>query len=226
IEVPDRMLDDDLLYPVIGDVLGRVAGTEVAALIGLDARATEDRLKALGAAAASSGAVAMFHVVGVTPEAPTLEVASGGSAPGRHVVIGVDELREARAALGRGSGRLEAVSVGTPHLSPTELRYLASLVTGRSSKVPFYVNTSRDVVGRPESSEALTALEAFGATIVTDTCTYITPIIGEIEGVVMTNSGKWAFYAPGNLGVAVAFGGLRACVASAVTGEVELGEEW
>jgi predicted aconitase len=48
----------------------------------------------------------------------------------------------------------------------------------------------------------------------------------EVEGVVMTNSGKWAFYAPGNLGVEVAFAGLEACVASAVGGTITVGEEW
>jgi hypothetical protein len=66
------------------------------------------------------------------------------------------------------------------------------------------------------------ALTAFGATVVTDTCTYITPIMGEIEGTVMTNSAKWAYYAPGNLGVEVALGSLRECVASAIAGTVDL----
>ena len=70
------------------------------------------------------------------------------------------------------------------------------------------------------------ALERFGATIVTDTCTYITPIMEEVTGRVMTNSAKWAFYAPSNLGVAVVLAGLEACVASAVSGAVEMGEGW
>jgi predicted aconitase len=56
--------------------------------------------------------------------------------------------------------------------------------------------------------------------VVADTCTYVTPILRRVDGVVMTNSGKWAYYAPGNLGVEVAFGSLRECVESAVRGEV------
>jgi len=57
-------------------------------------------------------------------------------------------------------------------------------------------------------------------TPVVDTCTYITPILQEAVGAVMTNSGMWAYYAPGNLGVEVAFGELEACVASALAGRV------
>ncbi len=226
LEVPDRLLDDDLMYPVLGHVLGQVAGTDVAALVGLDARANEDRLKALGAAAASSGAVAMFHAVGVTPEAATLEIATGGGALARQIKVGVEDLRRARSALGRSDGPLGAVSVGTPHFSADEFRDLANMVSGLRTKVPFYVNTGRDVLARADLEAPIAVIEDFGATIVTDTCTYITPIMEDVDGVVMTNSGKWAFYAPGNLGVEVAFGGLEACVASAVTGDLVPGEEW
>jgi hypothetical protein len=226
LRVTDALLDDDLLYPVLGHLLGQIAGTEVAVLVGLDHRADEDRLKALGAAAASSGAVAMFHVVGVTPEAATAEEATGGLAPQRIVVIDVDDLTRARAALNQGEGPLGAVSVGTPHFSVRELALLSEMVEGRSTRVPFYVNTSRDALSQAEASGSMAGIESFGATIVTDTCTYITPIMEDVEGVVMTNSAKWAFYAPGNLGVDVVFAGLDACVASAVSGELVMGEGW
>ncbi|MFZ0013139.1 MAG: aconitase X catalytic domain-containing protein [Acidimicrobiia bacterium] len=216
--VPDEWLDNDLLYVAVGLVLGRVAGTEVATIDGLDTRADEDRLKALGAAAASSGAVGMFHVSGVTPEAETL-----GAEPRRRLTVDRERLAAALTTLGGASGRLGAVSVGTPHASATELERLAVLCAGRTSKVPFYVNTGRDVQG--SRVEAVEVLEAFGATLVTDTCTYITPIIGPVDGCVMTNSGKWAYYAPGNLGVEVALGTLEDCVESAVRGTVVVSGE-
>ncbi len=226
VDVPDNLRDDDLLYPVLGHRLGQVAGTEVAVMVGLDHRAHEDRLKALGAAAASSGAVAMFHVVGVTPEAPTLEAATGGLEPNRHVVIGLEELISARRVLNHGEGPLGAVSVGTPHFSVRELSSLAKLTVGLSTTVPFYVNTSRDTLAAAAEMGVVREIERFGATVVTDTCTYITPIMDDVHGVVMTNSAKWAFYAPGNLGVDVVFAGLESCVASAVAGVLETGEVW
>jgi predicted aconitase len=226
LQLHDMLLDDDLLYPVLGHLLGQVAGTEVAVIVGLDQRAGEDRLKALGAAAASSGAVAMFHAMGVTPEAATLEAATGGRPPRRSVVVEVDDLTRARASLNHGDGPLGAISVGTPHFSVRELETLATMVKGLSTRVPFYVNTSRDALSQAVATGANHAIEDFGATIVTDTCTYITPIMDDVTGVVMTNSAKWAFYAPGNLGVDVVFAGLDACVASAVSGELEIGEVW
>jgi predicted aconitase len=226
VDVPDRLLDDDLLYPALGHVLGEVAGAEVAVIVGLDGRAGEDRLKALGAAAASSGAVAMFHVSGVTPEAPTIDVATQGMAPDRESTVGVTDLIRARESLNHGEGPLGAISVGTPHFSTRELEDLAVRVGGQTSKVPFYVNTSRDALTEAGDSGAIAAIEGFGATIVTDTCTYITPIMGEVSGRVMTNSAKWAFYAPGNLGVGVIFAGLDACVASAVSGSIDMGDGW
>lgn len=213
--VPDPWLDDDLLYVALGIVLGRVAGTRVATITGLDDRADEDRLKALGAAAASSGAVGMFHIDGVTPESATL-----GSVPvTRRVRVDTTTIASAlRELSGTPGSVLGAVSVGTPHASEAELGALAALVSERRSSVPFYVNTARETAAG--AAAAVQAITEFGGTVVTDTCTYITPIIEDVEGVVMTNSGKWAYYAPGNLGVDVALASLADCVESAVLGRV------
>lgn len=218
VTVPDGWLDNDLFYVGLGLALGRIAGSEVATIYGLDDRADEDRLKAVGAAAASTGAVGMFHVAGVTPEAGIL-----GGDPARHVPVDRELIVETIGATAASSGRLGAVSIGTPHASSAELERLATLVDGRRAQVPFYVNTGRDVAAA--SAAALSSIESFGATVVTDTCTYITPIIGAVDGVVMTNSGKWAYYAPANLGVEVALGSLADCVESAVKGEVVVSGE-
>jgi predicted aconitase len=160
----------------------------------------------------------MFHVVGVTPEAGTLNEALGERSPQRVVTIGIDELNASRAELDRGKGKLGAVSVGTPHLSLSEVAEVVNLASGRTTKVPFYLNTSRDILDQAVASGVDVGLEAFGATVVTDTCTYVTPIMAPVAGDVMTNSGKWAYYAPANLGVDVAFGSLADCVESAVAG--------
>ena len=218
LNAPDRALDSDLLYPLLGHVVGQTCGTRVAVIVGLDARADEDRLKALGAAAATAGSVGMFHAVGVTPEAPSLSAALAGE---NVEVVSVDStaLQAARDELTTATGSLGAVSVGTPHMSIAELRTLASLAAGRKTAVPFYVNTSRDVLSSAEQAGLGSSLEAFGATVVTDTCTYVTPIMKPVVGYVMTNSAKWAYYAPANLGVTVGFGSLAECVESAIAGQ-------
>ncbi|MGB8361179.1 MAG: aconitase X catalytic domain-containing protein, partial [Acidimicrobiia bacterium] len=219
VTVPDAWRDEELFYVGLGYVLGAVAGTAVAVIAGLDERADEDRLRALGATAASSGAVGLFHVAGVTPEAPTAEQALGGDRPEKVIRVGTPEVETALSRLGSSSESLGAVSVGTPHASLREIESLAEMCAGRKTRVPFYVNTGRDVLDRAETSGAAGKVRGFGATFVTDTCTYITPIIGEVGGSVMTNSGKWAYYAPGNLGFDVVMGSLADCVESAVRGE-------
>jgi predicted aconitase len=225
VDVPDGWKDRDLLYVAVGHLLGKTAGTRVAVLTGLDQRSDEDRLKALGAAAASSGAVGMFHVAGVTPEAVTVAMAAGGREPEERIVFDTGMVRGAIAELTTASStRLSAVSVGTPHASAEEIALLAGLASGQASQVPFYINTGRDVLGRADEAGDVATLERFGATFVTDTCTYITPIMEDRPGVVMTNSGKWAYYAPANLGVEVILAGVEDCVESAVAGRVIVGE--
>jgi len=218
--VPRRLLESDALYPVLGHLIGREAGSAVPAIVGLPPDASEDRLKALGAAAASSGAIAMFHAVGVTPEAPTLEAATAGEAV-PEIRVTPERLRAARDELGAGDGdRIAAVCVGTPHASLAELGRLRDLLAGARPLVPLWVNTGRDVLARAERDGVAPDLLAAGVRIVTDTCTYLMPLIGEVDEPVMTDSGKWAWYAPANLGVRVVVGGLHECVRSALAGRV------
>ena len=222
--VSERLLASDALYPVLGHLLGKEAGNDVAAILGLPADATEDRLKALGAAAASSGSVAMFHAVGITPEAPTLDAATAGE-PVPEFVVSTERLSGARSELGTAAnGRLGAVSIGTPHASLAELERLAALLGTDEPAVPFYVNVGRDVLAETETRGLRASLESSGVRIVTDTCTYIAPVMDPVDGPVMTDSAKWAWYAPANIGVDVVLGGLEECVRSAVAGRVLLDE--
>jgi predicted aconitase len=221
--IPVRLLGEDVLYPVLGHLVGSRAGTSVPVIEGLPADASEDRLKALGAAAASSGSVALFHAVGVTPEAPTLEAALHGEEPDRVEDVTPAAVAAARDSLTTATGdRLAAVSVGTPHFSVSEFERLVALLDGArvADGVECYVSTGRDVLAEVERRGWAGTIREAGVRVVVDTCTYVTPILANRDGVVMTNSGKWAYYAPGNLGVDVAFGSLEECVRSAVSGRV------
>jgi predicted aconitase len=220
--VSDALASSEAGVAAVGHVVGRRTGTAVAAIVGLPAGTPEDHLRALSAAAASSGAVGMFHAVGVTPEAPTLEAATGGERPARSEVITGADLRAARDELSTvGPGTpIGAVSVGTPHLSLDGLARLATLVTDARPIVPFYANVGRDVRAAADEQGLTDGLGRARVTLVSDTCTYITPVIRETAGPVMTDSVKWAWYAPGNLGFDTAFGSLEECVRSASAGVV------
>jgi predicted aconitase len=213
----------DAFYPVLGAWLGAEAGSEVAAITGMPSPIPEDCLKALGAAAASSGAVGLFHVVGVTPEAPDLATATGGQEPLRIITLTAAMLRAARDRLSTavaGTDRIDAVAVGSPHFSVAEFTELDRLAGGSRFAVPFYACTSRAALGAIERSGVLARLVAAGVEIVTDTCVVVAPILPKAGGVLMTNSGKFAHYATPNTGFATVYGSLADCVASALSGRV------
>ena len=111
------------------------------------------------------------------------------------------------------------VALGTPHFSLSEFERRCRSF-GRSIKpgLDFYVSTSRYIRDMPRESGWIAELEKSGATVIADTCTYYSPAVRRCRGRIMTNAAKWAYYAPGMLGVEVAFGSLAECVESAVRG--------
>lgn len=216
--------DSDVFFPVLGAWLGAELGTTIAVIDGLPAATSEDRLKALGAAAASSGAVGLFHIAGVTPEAPSVAAALGGLPPERTIRLTAEMVRAARDRLSTVAGeRIDAVALGSPHFSLDEVDALERLLAGRRAVVPIYVCTGRHVVRELDRASRLTRLAESGVTIVADTCVVVTPILpAAAEGarVLMTNSGKFAHYGPANTGYHAVYGSLADCVASAVSGRV------
>jgi predicted aconitase len=117
-------------------------------------------------------------------------------------------------------GLLDMIALGTPHFSASEFQAVMEALDDRKSKVPFTITTSRFVWDYIKSKGWADALEKSGVTIIGDICSYYAPGINGMKGRVMTNSAKWAYYAPGMLPVEVCFGSLRECVESAVRGEV------
>jgi predicted aconitase len=212
----------DAFFPLLGHLVGQWCGSRVPVIRGIHA-ATEDQLKAFGAATASTGAVALFHILGVTPEADDLDAVLGGRVPEATIEVTPADLNRAWAELTtRRDGKLAAVCIGTPHFSIPEFQLLAALIDGRqvASTTPLYVNAGRWVYDEVAKQGIADQLEAAGVRVVTDTCTYNTPVLPKTDGLVLTNSAKWAWYAPRNIGVDVVFADLEVCVESAVAGEV------
>ncbi len=222
-DVPLDIQRDDSFYPVLGHLMGKIARDSIPVVEGLTTLPTEDQLKALGAAAASSGTVALFHIVGVTPEAPTRDAAFQGRKPGSTVDVSMDLLRTARQQLSTNSGdALDMVVLGSPHFSLAEFKQLAPLLAGkrRHPRVKFLVTSNRAVVQFARQAGLLDALNAFGGQITVDTCILASPMLPPEIKTLMTNSGKYAYYAPGMLNTQVTFGSLADCVESAVQGRI------
>lgn len=219
----ETALSRDLYFGCIGYLLGAYCGTRVPAVTGLPADATEDELKLLGAAAASSGSLALFHAVGVTPEADSLTQASGGRALKRKTLTPGDLQTALRSLCPVQAGEpVAAVCLGSPHFSVTEFEDLAAAVRDRrrSATVEFYVSTSREIAAMVERDLRFEALNDFGVTLVTDTCTYLAPVIKRTAGVILTNSAKWAHYGPAHLSRRVGLSSLEHCIRCAEEGEV------
>ncbi len=218
-----RLLASAVLAPVLGYHVGADCGREVPVIVGLPAATDEDFLKALGAAASSSGSVALFHAVGVTPEAPTLEAALHGEAPTAELELTADDLRATADRLSTvPDGEIAAVALGSPHFSLAEFERLVPLVERHApaARVEFVVCTHRLVLAAIEARGWAELLREAGVRLVVDTCVVVTPILRTVRGALMTSSGKFAHYTQSNTGLEVVYGSLEECVRSAAAGRV------
>ncbi len=223
VDVPFELQQDDSLYPILGHLIGQVARDRIPVITELQVKPSEDQFKALGAASASSGTVALFHAVGITPEAPSLEAAFQGHEPQEIFPVTMDTLRTARQELTTASGKkLDMVIMGSPHFSLAEFKRLAPLVEGRQvhQEVKFLVTSSRAMAMLAQKAGFLASLKQFGGQITVDTCILASPMLPPEIKRLMTNSAKYAYYAPGLLNTEITFGSLEDCVQSAVEGRV------
>ncbi len=219
----DELVSRDDFYPVLGYFLGTSVADEIPVVCGLETTPSEDQLKSLAAAAASSGAIAMFHIVGITPEAPSITDALGGRVPTRTIRVTLADLNKTREQLSTSrTDDVDVVAFGSPHCSLEECRTLARLMAGqRAAKdVDVFITTSRVVRELLARSGDLAILESFGARVTADTCIVVAPLVNPSARVLMTNSAKYAHYGPGLLNVASVYASTEACVESAILGRV------
>lgn len=213
---------DESFWPLAGYCCGLACGADIPLVLGLEASApTNDDLRAFGAAFATVSAAPMFHVAGVTPEA-------GEQSPQRERRIGAVDLLKAWEDLNTArDGSVGLVSLGNPHFSLNEFARLARGVRGkaRSPGVSVIVTSGRDVHEAARDAGYLETLHDFGVTCVTDTCWCMLgePVVPRAARNLMTNSGKYAHYAPGLVGLGVHFGDLARCIDAACTGQAPPG---
>lgn len=223
LDIPVTLQQDDSFYPVLGYLVGKIAQDRIPVVSGLTVQPTQDQLKALGAASASSGTVALFHLVGVTPEAPTQEAAFQGQPPQEVYPVTFAKLRAVRRELTTASGEtLDMVILGSPHFSLAEFQQLAPLLVGKRAHagVKFLVTSSRAMAMLAAKAGVLEPLRQFGGQVTVDTCILASPMLPPQIKRLMTNSAKYAYYAPGMLNTEITFGSLADCVHSAIAGRV------
>ncbi|WP_458374658.1 cis-3-hydroxy-L-proline dehydratase [Pseudomonas laurylsulfatiphila] len=223
IELPALGELDDAFYPLLGYYIGALAGSRVPLVLGLEKRKPGlDDLKAFGAAFATTSAAPLFHIAGVTPEAiDPAQVLDADISIAVEKIRLKDLLRGWRELNSARDNRVDVVSLGNPHFSLSEFAHLAQLCRGRQRHpdVVLAITCGRAVLEQAREAGHIAVIQAFGATLVTDTCWCMLgePVIPLAAKNLMTNSGKYAHYAPGLVGRKVHFASLAECVDAACT---------
>ncbi|MBA7560801.1 hypothetical protein ES708_02432 [subsurface metagenome] len=219
-------LKDSHDYGTLGYFIGRVAEDKVPVLTGIPPSVSGDELKQLGAAAATSGSVALYHAVGVTPEAPTEEAAFGPkkAKDWQTVEFSEKELRETEELLSKATSReVDLVVFGCPHASIGEIRGIARLLSGKKLKsgVELWILTSRMVRTYAEKMGYLNIIETARARIVCETCPADMPsgFLKECgHKTAATNSAKMSYYIITAQDILSYFGSTERCVEAATSG--------
>ncbi len=227
-DIKEEMFDDPSMFNYVAYAYGKIVGNRVWALQGVPKRnLTIDNLKQFAATAASSGGIALFHLIGITPEAQTLEMAFGGKEPKEVITIGLKEIKEAEAELCNfdEEGPIDLVSMGCPHFSCAEFQALEKALAGRKvhPDTAMWVFTSRTNYADMESSGLMDRIKGLGVQIFVDGCTMEYPTAAWGTKSIMTNSGKFATYCFNKVGIHPVFGNLQDCVETAVAGKVVRG---
>jgi predicted aconitase len=211
-------------WGALGGVIGRLAGNywQVPVIEGIDTAPTSDELKHFGAAMASFGSIAMFHMVGITPEASRLADTGGDKLPVHHRV-GRDEVE----ALTRGyrvDKNVDVVVFSAPQLSLYELRALAELCDNRRFKVPLLAVTSPQVKPDADRFGYTERIESAGGSVLAGMCFYQSYAreIAEAKGWkrLATNSAKLVNIL-GGYGYVPMLASMEDCVHAAETGELK-----
>jgi predicted aconitase len=223
VDFPADAYADPRFYPLLGYFIGKQCGNQVVAISGIPESVTMDDLKGFGAATASSGATALFHIVGITPEAPTLESCLKNDTTVQTFTVSPDALKKSEALLCTAKNeQLDWVGLGCPHFSYAEFTELAGCIADKkiNSNIAFSVFTSREIFRQVETSGILEKLTPAGIEVYTDGCLLLYPQSLKPSGTMMSNSAKAANYIFSQAGYKVAYGCIRECVESAVAGKI------
>ena len=210
-------LDSPTDWGALGYFAGKLAGLGIPVFNGAG-QPSQDEAKQICAALATSGGVTMCHIVGVTPEAPTLEAAFHGEAPEDSVTFDDDALRETYDSLRVRTGdEIDSVILGCPHASIHEIAEIAALLKGKrvAEGVRLWVDTARGTKGNADAMGYTETIEAAGGRILCDTCPTNMRIPARR---IVTHGFKQAHYARGMVGAEVIVAETEPCVRAAIAG--------
>ena len=203
-------------FAAIGYYLGKVCGTKIPVIDGIQEKASTSSLKNMGAAAASTGAVSMYHIPGLTPEAPTIESAFGGQKPVDKVEIDDTVLQKTKEEMcsAEAGGEIDIVAVGCPHYTFEEVASIARLLKGKKVKdgVQLWICTHNGAIELAKQQGTAQIIKEAGGMLFSG-CIYCLHTVNPYADMrLMSDSGKVCYYRR------ALYGSQRECVAAAISG--------
>ncbi|HEY4646635.1 MAG TPA: aconitase X catalytic domain-containing protein [Steroidobacteraceae bacterium] len=209
-------------WGMLGYFVGDVVGERIPVLTGRFSSPETIRYKHFGAAAASSGGVEMYHLVGATPEAATLEQAFGPKRPVETIRYGKAERRRTYETLNANAHdpNVDYVMLGCPHAALEQIQEICALLAGKriSSKCNLWIFTSRAVRAVADRDGLTKVIRDAGGVLLTDTCSAIGQALPPGTRVAALDSAKQVHYLPAIMGIEAWFGTTRDCINAALTG--------
>ncbi len=220
VQVP---VDDVFEWGMLGYFVGGAVEDTIPVIEGQISDASLIRHKHFGAAAASSGGVEMYHMVGITPEAPTREAAFGGGAKGERFVYDAAARRRVYETLNSvgQSTDVDYVMLGCPHYSIEQIAEAARLLEGRKvhDNAALWIFTSRAVKATAEANGYVEMIRKAGGLLMTDTCSAISQAVPKGTKVAALDSAKQVHYLPAMMGIEGLYGTTAECIDAACTGK-------
>lgn len=219
-EQPKNLTD----WGLLGAAVGKLAGSywAVPVIEGLEAVPTSDEAKHMGAAMASYGSTPLFHMVGITPEAPTLAAVGGDKLPVE--MVGEDVLGALRSRFGCRGDKVDVVVFAAPQLSLVEMQMVAELSRGRTFQVPIFACAAPQVYPDAQRMGFVDAFEQAGGKVLVGTCFYngFAREVGEANGWtrILSNSAKIVNIL-GGYGYQPALADMAARIGAAETGVIQ-----
>ena len=210
-------------YGAIGYYIGSAAGTRNVVVEGVPENVTFDMMKFFMSPQPVSGAVPICHIVGVTPEAPTLEEALGNKKPEESIKISQKEYREGWESLHSAKNdNVEIVFFGCPHLNISEIGKIARLLEGKkiAGKVRLFIATSEQVYGLAYNMGYIDTIQNAGGVVVSGICIqgFPYPQLKDPAHTAATNSARAASYQI-RRGINIQYGSTEDCINAAISGK-------
>ena len=187
-------------FGALGYIIGKVVGGGVP-YFKLQNAPNNNNLKTLGAALASSGSVALYHMENITPEYQL----AGEEDVEDIMFISDKEITETRESLTTTDREIDLVCLGCPHASLEEIKEVAAIVQGKTIKNKLWICTSVSVKATADRMGYTKIIESAGGNVVCDTCMVVAPIEDMGFEVIGVNSAKAANYVPSRCGLDVVY---------------------